>query len=539
MPKIFVNTTSAKTVNGLLPGNKQKTNRVNDSLNHLSKTIDPRIQGLLNIGKRIEKSKSDTFQIETKIQRLFTSLNSYLDKYEQLESSMSSDASRTNDKMDSKNAVLFDKQTELEKKKEQIKNLLELIRKIIPGNGAILVNGFNIITIIYDQIKKIIDSISEKVKIDKENEAKSAIAQIIGVPDSKDMTYPDSNPKRPEETPPNMTNSSSTNTGNLEGNEKTVAQYLLDKGLSPLQVAAIMGNIEAESRCNPGTFEQWHEGAGDGFGICQWSFDRRKQLEQYAASKGIPASDINIQLDFLWAELTGTGDAAGYASIQYKHNGFLELDNLEEATYFFGRKFERPSEKYAHWDRRIESAQRIYKSLTSNNMDNKPSTAQSDNWYSYSNYPEYSCVNDFSNYTYCQKDYSKFVENGRNVGCTATSEAIAVSILHQNGQYTPDKMGWCADGATWSNSNTIDVSGMSEKERLGFLYDKIIDKTPVVVRTDYYGEHTVVAVGIKNNVDRNSLSQSDILIIDPNDGKVKLLSDLNANFKGNYVRVPK
>ena len=157
-----------------------------------------------------------------------------------------------------------------------------------------------------------------------------------------------------------------TKTGNLENlevNEKIVALYLLDKGLDPLHVAAIMGNIEAESSFDSGLIEEWHIDAGDGFGLCQWSFGRRKQLEQYALSKGMPANDINIQLDFLWAELTGTGDAASFTSIQYNHSGFLAINNLENAVYYFGRNFERMNEEYAHWDRRITSAQRYYNAL--------------------------------------------------------------------------------------------------------------------------------------------------------------------------------
>jgi len=160
--------------------------------------------------------------------------------------------------------------------------------------------------------------------------------------------------------------SDQTKTGNLEsleGNEKIVALYLLDKGLDPLHVAAIMGNIEAESSFNPGLIEEWHIDAGDGFGLCQWSFGRRKQLEQYTLSKGMPANDINIQLDFLWAELTGTGDATSFTSIQYNHSGFLAINNLEDAVYYYGRNFERMNEAYAHWDRRISSAQRYYSAL--------------------------------------------------------------------------------------------------------------------------------------------------------------------------------
>lgn len=157
-----------------------------------------------------------------------------------------------------------------------------------------------------------------------------------------------------------ISNYSNSNTDSLAGNEKIVAQFLLDKGLDPLHVAAIMGNIEAESSFNPALIEA---GNGIGFGLCQWSFVRRTQLEKYVISKGKSSSDIYIQLDFLWAELTGIGDAVNYTSIQYDHAGFLKVDNLENAVYYFGRNFERPLESAAHWDRRIASAQRYYSTL--------------------------------------------------------------------------------------------------------------------------------------------------------------------------------
>lgn len=152
---------------------------------------------------------------------------------------------------------------------------------------------------------------------------------------------------------------------NLEGMseiEAKVAVYLTSKGLDALHVAAIMGNIEAESGFDPSLFEY---GSGEGFGLCQWSFGRKSQLRAWAASKGRQAGDIDLQLDFLWAELTGEGEANSYASIQYDHAGFLAIDELEGAVMYFGRGFERPNEAAANWQRRIASAQKYYTILSS------------------------------------------------------------------------------------------------------------------------------------------------------------------------------
>lgn len=148
----------------------------------------------------------------------------------------------------------------------------------------------------------------------------------------------------------------------LTGAEKIVAEYLLAKGLDPLHVAAIMGNIEAESEFNSALIEK---GTGIGHGLCQWGGDgvRLEGLYAYTKSKGKDWTDIYCQLDYLWAEMTGKGDAKDFAQLQsfsYKHSEFIAITDLEDAVYYFGRKFERPNEAYAHWNRRIESAWKFF-----------------------------------------------------------------------------------------------------------------------------------------------------------------------------------
>lgn len=158
-------------------------------------------------------------------------------------------------------------------------------------------------------------------------------------------------------------------TRELTANERIVAEFLLGKGLDALHTAAIMGNIEAESEFNPSLIEK---ATGVGHGLCQWGGDgvRLEGLYAYTKSKGKDWTDIHCQLEYLWTEMTGKGDAKKYAEVQsfsYKHKEFLAITDLEEAVYYFGRKFERPSEKYAHWDRRINSAWNYYMQLGGNN----------------------------------------------------------------------------------------------------------------------------------------------------------------------------
>lgn len=158
--------------------------------------------------------------------------------------------------------------------------------------------------------------------------------------------------------------SSSVNTGKLTGNEATVALYLLGKGLDSTHAAAIMGNMEAESGIDPTA----NEVGGGGRGLCQWTGGRFSNLEEYAASTGKEWQDIHVQLDYLWAELTGEGDAAAYADVQYDHAGFLAISDLEECVMYFGRNFERPNEYYAHWERRTASAQKYLSAMSGNGL---------------------------------------------------------------------------------------------------------------------------------------------------------------------------
>ena len=154
--------------------------------------------------------------------------------------------------------------------------------------------------------------------------------------------------------------SNRTSTDGLGEREARVASYLLGKGLDPLHTAAVMGNVQAESDFDPEAVEV----GGGGHGLCQWTGGRYAQLQEYARSKGRPWSDAYAQLDFLWAEMTGEGDAAPYCSVQYDHQGFLVIEDIEEATRYFGRAFERPLESAANWDRRISRARAYYAIMT-------------------------------------------------------------------------------------------------------------------------------------------------------------------------------
>ena len=163
--------------------------------------------------------------------------------------------------------------------------------------------------------------------------------------------------------------------------EKTVWSQLRGAGFSELQVAAIMGNIKHESGFKPDAIEKGVTNGG--YGLCQWTDPsngkgRRTQLQKYASSVGKKASDLNVQIAFLIAELTPGGGANGYASYQfnksstrydgktYTRNTFDTTKDIEVATRAFCFCFERPSYSASvnHISSRIKSAKSYYEQYT-------------------------------------------------------------------------------------------------------------------------------------------------------------------------------
>lgn len=162
-----------------------------------------------------------------------------------------------------------------------------------------------------------------------------------------------------EETPPAACNG----TTNLVGaeNENKVYNFLLQQGFQPYQAAGIMGNMQAEAHFEPRLVEYGYKNsrgevskAGQpsslddnvppdqnskgqpGYGIVQWTAPNRKQnLRDRTAAKGVKGSDLAAQLEYLMEELKGSYKASTYDPI-------LAAKTLEEVSDIFMTKFERP-----------------------------------------------------------------------------------------------------------------------------------------------------------------------------------------------------
>lgn len=128
-------------------------------------------------------------------------------------------------------------------------------------------------------------------------------------------------------------------------------------------------------------------------------------------------------------------------------------------------------------------------------------------------------------YLYCQYDYGRFIgSNGKNVGCTATADAMLASI-YMDKVFSPNDEGWISGvGATWTNSVLIDGSKtFSVKRQCQETYDYLNEGKPVLIRVT---GHTVTAIGLRKGVDRASITSADILIADPTDAKVKCADEM-------------
>jgi uncharacterized protein YabE (DUF348 family) len=118
-------------------------------------------------------------------------------------------------------------------------------------------------------------------------------------------------------------------------NENIVWDYLINQGLSKIQVAGIMGNLQQE-----------HQFRTDGDGLAQWIGGRREKLY----TKPYP-TNIYTQLDFLMEELNG-----GYL---YVLNNIKSSNSLAEVTQIFQNQFERCNPYYCMFENRVNYARNI------------------------------------------------------------------------------------------------------------------------------------------------------------------------------------
>jgi len=117
-------------------------------------------------------------------------------------------------------------------------------------------------------------------------------------------------------------------------NDQAAFDFFVMKGLTDFQAAGIVGNLDQESGVDP-TIAQY--GGGPGRGIAQWSVGGRwdtsanDNVLDYAAQKGEGAKTLNLQLEFIWYEMTNIG---------YGYSALKATTNVTDATIAFMDKYE-------------------------------------------------------------------------------------------------------------------------------------------------------------------------------------------------------
>ncbi len=152
-----------------------------------------------------------------------------------------------------------------------------------------------------------------------------------------------------------------SDTSNLVGTDglQRSFNYFVGRGLSPVAAAAIVGNFWWESGGVDPTSQQ--DGSKDpfpkngvGFGIAQWTFTARQQpLVDFAKAAGRPVTDLGVQLDFAWQEIT-TGNTALLSRLK----AYTSADQISVATNDVMLNYEAPSTDpaVARFDKRLEGA---------------------------------------------------------------------------------------------------------------------------------------------------------------------------------------
>ena len=146
--------------------------------------------------------------------------------------------------------------------------------------------------------------------------------------------------------PVNPTNLFIPITNNLligDSNDVIIANFLLEKGFTPVQTSVILANMYYESNAyNPKDIND-----KDCRGICQWCFGRKVNLLKYASSKNDAWDSLDTQLAYLMGELRREGDAVSYTS---SYQGYVDALNnysesqINEAVEYFCNTFEVPGE---------------------------------------------------------------------------------------------------------------------------------------------------------------------------------------------------
>lgn len=128
--------------------------------------------------------------------------------------------------------------------------------------------------------------------------------------------------------------SSSGGGAGVPKNAGWVVNGLVARGMAPHHAEGFAINFKDESNFNTAAVGD----GGNAYGLAQWNGPRKRGLEAFATSQGKPASDGDVQLDFLMQELR-SNEAGAWSKIQ-------STGDRGSAAAAVLNHFERPAEQH-------------------------------------------------------------------------------------------------------------------------------------------------------------------------------------------------
>lgn len=137
----------------------------------------------------------------------------------------------------------------------------------------------------------------------------------------------------------------------------TTYQFLISKGFKDFQAFGVLGNAKAESNLNPSAEQYPGNRQLGGKGLLQWD-DRKYKLYDYAEENNFNWQDLQLQLNFMWLELTTTERVA--------YEKLINSNNVEEAAINFHDYYERSADNATQKQRRVRFAKELMNEFNSN-----------------------------------------------------------------------------------------------------------------------------------------------------------------------------
>lgn len=143
-------------------------------------------------------------------------------------------------------------------------------------------------------------------------------------------------------------------------NERRIAQLLAERGYTPKGIAAILGNLKIESGFRPNALQPSTTGNRPlpkrGFGIAQWTdAGRQQKLIAFAEQRGVPLTDLEMQVDFLDLEIQGYGGLHRILTGGEGSDGY----SVDTLTRDFEDNILRPDKKVSRTKDRIAYAREV------------------------------------------------------------------------------------------------------------------------------------------------------------------------------------